>query len=99
MNEIEEMAFTEEERELYRDIWEGLGIQDYWDECIWKKVRVENCSLSLIRKGYCKQKVGRWTFSENGKTMKCTVCRLRMKTYDVRRHCPNCGAKMEGEKQ
>lgn len=47
-------------------------------------------------KGYCKQSEGEWTYSENGKTMKCTRCRLRMKTYDVRRYCPNCGAKMKG---
>ena len=49
---------------------------------------------SLYNAGYRKQNEGQWTYSENKKTMKCTRCRLRMKTYDVRRYCPNCGAKM-----
>ncbi len=40
-----------------------------------------------------------WTYSEGKKTMKCTRCRLRMKTYDVRRYCPNCGVKMKGGEQ
>lgn len=43
-----------------------------------------------------KVKHGAWTYSENNETMKCTRCRMRMKTYDVRRYCPNCGAKMDG---
>lgn len=50
----------------------------------------------LYAQDYRKQSVGEWTYSENKKTMKCTRCRLRMKTYDVRRYCPNCGAKMKG---
>lgn len=45
-----------------------------------------------------KQNEGKWTYSENKETMKCTRCRRRMKTYDVRRYCPNCGAKMKGDK-
>ena len=72
--------------------------------CVYPKYRrsLEKCKAMeyaqrAYAKGYRKQKVGRWTFSENRKTMKCPVCRLRMKTYDVRRYCPNCGAKMEGE--
>lgn len=50
--------FTDEEDQLYLDIWEGLGIQDYADECIWKKARVENCVFSLSKKGYRKQVEG-----------------------------------------
>lgn len=48
----------------------------------------------LYNAGYRKHKVGRWTFSEDGKTMKCPVCRLRMKIHNVRKFCPNCGARM-----
>lgn len=51
----------------------------------------------LYNAGYRKQSEGEYTFSENKKTMKCTRCRLRMKTYDVRRYCPNCGARMRKE--
>lgn len=56
----------------------------------------ERIAKRLIVADYRKQRVGRWAFSEDGKTMKCTVCRLRMKTHNVRRFCPNCGARMEG---
>lgn len=56
----------------------------------------EKVAEHLYNVGYRKQIVGKWTYSENKKTMKCTRCRLRMKTYDVRRYCPNCGARMKG---
>lgn len=95
--DIGEMDFTEEERELYRDIWEGLGIQDYWDECIWKKVRVENCSLALIRKGYRKRKVGQWDTVKI--TAYCSSCGFgrNIEKQIGWKFCPNCGANMEGE--
>lgn len=91
MNEIEEMALVLSEG--------GCG-----KKCDCIEGDKFNCHLLysasvLYNADYRRQKVGRWTFSENKKTMKCTVCRLRMKTYDVRRYCPNCGAKMEGVKQ
>ena len=59
-------------------------------------VILEDYAEQIYNAGYRKQSEGQWTYSENKKTMKCTRCRLRMKTYDVRRYCPNCGAKMKG---
>ena len=57
---------------------------------------MQDLAKALYNAGYRKQSEGEWTYSENKKTMKCTRCRMRMKTYDVRRYCPNCGAKMKG---
>ena len=68
---------------------------------LWKNTLIHTEDLchdvaeTVIKEGYRKQSVGEWTYSENKKTMKCTRCRLRMKTYDVRRYCPNCGARMK----
>lgn len=63
-----------------------------------------NCHLLysasvLYAADYRRQKVGEWTYSEDKKTMKCTICRKRMKTHDIRRYCPNCGARMKGKKE
>jgi hypothetical protein len=75
-------------------------------ECCADATNICDCDLmcvmfgvfaNLENAGYLKQSEGEWTFSENKKTMKCTRCRLRMKTYDVRRYCPNCGARMRKE--
>lgn len=71
---------------------ESSDICEYLDCRLCKQARL------LINAGYRKQSEGEWTYSESKKTMKCTRCRLRMKTYDVQRYCPNCGAKMKGDK-
>ena len=49
---IAEMAkpFTDFEKELLNEIYGGLGIQDWRDECIWKTARVENCAIRLAKK-------------------------------------------------
>lgn len=88
-------CFTDIEKELCRDIWEGLGIQDYADECIWKKARVENCALALARKGYRKQNVGEW-YKIDG-FPRHHFCKMCGKGYRTRHNfCPNCGAHMIG---
>ena len=103
---------TDTEKELYRDIWEGLGIQDYADECIWKKARVENCALSLSKKGYSKQSEGHWHYNPDGMdwglgAWQCSLCACRNDNLPMdknikplqwagAKYCPNCGAKMKG---
>ncbi len=98
---------TDTEKELYRDIWEGLGIQDYADECIWKKARVENCALSLSKKGYRKQSEGEWEFEftlDEDDFYKCSICGRQVVINGLcternpAKHCPycHCGAKMKG---
>lgn len=80
------------EKQLFEDLVE-IFEEEYEKR---RLITPQNTAEKMTAKGYRKQSEGQWTYSENKKTMKCTRCRLRMKTYDVRRYCPNCGARMKG---
>ena len=89
--QIEEMANTINEMDKPNAHYYGkhMEMHEAFADCF-------TIAEHLYNAGYRKQNEGQWTYSENKKTMKCTRCRLRMKTYDVRRYCPNCGARMKG---
>lgn len=90
---IECGAFTDTEKELYRDIWDGLGIQDYADECIWKKARVENCALSLSKKGY--RKHIKIPAADVVEVVRCKDCKHKLVTTSGRVMCKRNARKID----
>ena len=54
------------------------------------KLDKESVRISLRQKG-------RWIWTSDG--VRCSICNYKLQTTGLTSYCPNCGAKMDGERE
>ena len=96
MNETEKTA---------RDICEFSGIFETCEECCKTTGRICECiryAARIWNKGYRKEGRGKWEYIGTDKisnVFRCSNCGVRIGLQMETDYCPNCGAKMDGEKE